>query len=196
MPYVKPKEMIDKQAKLKDDLLNAAVVILGRSGLHAVTIRSVADYAETSVGYVYKLYPNKDELVAALSNRKLTEELDAIGKVTANRITPRMKMAAALTTVYGRMAKRPWLTRSLFEIPHYRVGMIDAFRKLVEGITADDAGFAATVVISVLYGAAVFGKREDPEMIALAALRALGLTHATAEAAVVNARYESAKLGE
>jgi AcrR family transcriptional regulator len=62
-------------------LLNAAEALVGRGGLEAVSVRSVADEAGTSVRAVYSLFGSKEGLVRALAQRAfelLMEQVDSI----------------------------------------------------------------------------------------------------------------------
>jgi AcrR family transcriptional regulator len=57
----------------RDELLRATDRVLRSKSLHELTIVDIAAEAEFSVGYIYKLFPNKEELVATLIRSKLRE---------------------------------------------------------------------------------------------------------------------------
>lgn len=186
MVYVKSEEVKAAQDVVKEKLLLSALIILAKSGMEAVTVRNVARRAGCALGMVYKLYPGKDEMLAALANRKLADDLGAIEVAMRKRLTPSTQIAAALAAFYGQ-TKRPRLTRALFEIPHYREGVLGIFRRLMH--EQENPEIAAVLAVSIVYGSAIFAKRQDPDTVATAALRAIGFTYAAAENAVVNARY-------
>jgi AcrR family transcriptional regulator len=55
----------------REELLEATERLLEKKLLHDLTIQDIAAEAEFSVGYIYKLYENKAEIIAALITEKL-----------------------------------------------------------------------------------------------------------------------------
>ena len=47
------------------ELLQATENLLARKRLHEITVQDIAAESEFSVGYIYKLFPNKEEILAA-----------------------------------------------------------------------------------------------------------------------------------
>ena len=55
------------------ELLDASEKLLATKRFHEITVQDIAVESEFSVGYIYKLFPNKDEILAALIQAKLAE---------------------------------------------------------------------------------------------------------------------------
>jgi AcrR family transcriptional regulator len=70
----KERELLRHRA----ELLEATERLLGRRLLHELTIQDIAAEAEFSVGYIYKLFENKAEIIAALITDKLRTLRDLI----------------------------------------------------------------------------------------------------------------------
>ncbi|MCP4547631.1 MAG: TetR/AcrR family transcriptional regulator [bacterium] len=58
-----------ESARHKDEVLAAAMGLLVSQSYHEVTVQQIADAAEFSVGYLYKLFANKDDIYAAVLAR-------------------------------------------------------------------------------------------------------------------------------
>jgi len=55
------------------ELLEASENLLARKRFHEITVQDISMESEFSVGYIYKLFPNKDEILAALIRTKLAD---------------------------------------------------------------------------------------------------------------------------
>ncbi|SIR81994.1 TetR/AcrR family transcriptional regulator [Williamsia sterculiae] len=61
----------------REQLVACALRLAYRSGIGAVTVRAVADEAGVSFGIVHYCFESKDELVTAMIERTIAEQLDA-----------------------------------------------------------------------------------------------------------------------
>jgi AcrR family transcriptional regulator len=98
-------------------LLDAAERIIARAGPDAISVRTVADEAHTTVRAVYSLFGSKDGLVAALANkafRLFAEEIDRLPRTD----DPVQDLIEVALSVY-----RPFVLRhpSLYRIGFQRV---------------------------------------------------------------------------
>jgi AcrR family transcriptional regulator len=57
----------------RDELLRAADRVLRSKSLHELTIGDIAAESEFSIGYIYKLFPNKEDILVTLIRAKLVE---------------------------------------------------------------------------------------------------------------------------
>jgi AcrR family transcriptional regulator len=101
----------------RQELLQTTEILLARKRFHEMTIQDIAMESEFSVGYIYKLFPNKEEIVCAFVHGKLAElrilieeNLDA-GGIWSERL---LQMLNAMFT---------WLEQT----PAYRSGVIPDF---------------------------------------------------------------------
>jgi AcrR family transcriptional regulator len=62
---------------LRDRILDVALVLLRLRGEDGVTMRAVAEAAETTTPTLYSRFPNKDALLLALAQRERTRYLEA-----------------------------------------------------------------------------------------------------------------------
>lgn len=68
-------------ARHRAEAMDAAERLLERLPYTSITVQAIADEAEFSVGYLYKLFPSKDELYLALVETRKGEVLALIEKV-------------------------------------------------------------------------------------------------------------------
>jgi AcrR family transcriptional regulator len=112
------------------ELLEATEKLLVSKRFHEITIHDIAMESEFSVGYIYKLFPNKDEIVAALVHQKLGELrllLDASLNASGTWEERALNMLLAML---------PWIE----ETPAYRSGVIPdlkLFARVHPGVSSD-----------------------------------------------------------
>lgn len=98
-------------------ILDAAVALLDEGGYPALTIRSVAQRAGTSVGLIYQYFPDKQEIFIALLNESQIESRRFVAAL------PRDQGVAALLALVIPHSARQWR----------RVGRVAATWRDVEG---------------------------------------------------------------
>lgn len=93
---LKPKKH-PKQARARvtmEALLDATARILGKGGYAALTTNRVAEVAGVSIGSVYEYFPNKQALLAALTERTLTGIIEEVAKGMDHMLkTPDLQLA-------------------------------------------------------------------------------------------------------
>src|SRR6266508_601492 len=199
MPYRRTENVVRKLAARHDAIVAAACEVAAEGGMAAVQIAPVAERAGIATGTVYRYFPSKTELVAAL-----VAALAAPGPLPA--------LAAAIATFAARALANRRLAFALIAEPvepeidraraSYRQALAAALEKLIRraldagGLSDQDAALAAPALLGALI-VALIGPHApavpaDPaqvrarvQMLTLFALRALGVVDARARGLVV-----------
>ncbi|HEY9314236.1 TetR/AcrR family transcriptional regulator [Williamsia sp.] len=101
----------------RKQLVECALALADRGGMGAVTVRGVAEEAKVSLGVVHYCFDDKEQLVAAMIEKVITEQLEALigsiptGTLGTGRDALRTGVVEALTAVWRRAAEFPdrWL---------------------------------------------------------------------------------------
>lgn len=72
-----PRVEQKRQRKI-DRILDCAMVLLAESGLEGVTIQSIAEAMELTVGALYRYFPSKVSILAAMTQRTVLELAEAL----------------------------------------------------------------------------------------------------------------------
>jgi len=116
------------------ELLEAAEKLLARKRFHEITVQDIALESEFSVGYIYKLYPHKDDILAVLIRDKLSQLRSLIDRNLEAPGAWDERILNMLTAAFT------WLD----ETPAYRSGVtpdLNLFARTHPGVAADLAGF-------------------------------------------------------
>lgn len=158
-----------RRARLRERLIEEAHKLLSTEGLAAMQARRVAQAAGCSVGAIYNVFPDLDELILranSITMRQLGVAADSAGA----RIDPKLTVGQrvrALSQVYVAFAfENEWAWRSLFEYratyrkPYpewYRESQVAAFRDLGHGVLGREVDTPAKVNLVETLWAAVHG---------------------------------------
>lgn len=116
-----------------DAMLDAAIVILQRGGIAAITTNHIAETAGVSIGSVYQYFPNKHALFVALHERHINQ----VDEVMRRRL--KQSEAETLDALVGEMVEGmieahradPALSELLqSEVPHRADGSADFVTRL------------------------------------------------------------------
>jgi AcrR family transcriptional regulator len=213
MPYRRTENVARKLAARHDAILVAARGLASERGMAAVQIATVAERAGIAAGTVYRYFPSKTDLFAALVAAVSAQELAAMRRAADSAPGPLSALAAALTTFGARAAARRRLAFAILaeptepELDAARV----AYRRALAGelevriravlaaghLPAQDAGVAAAALVGALIETLVgpqaatmaddAAMRAQIQALTLLALRALGVVDARARGLVVQA---------
>ena len=212
MPYRQTENVARKLAARHGAILAAACAAAAEGGMAAVQIAPVAERAGIAAGTVYRYFPSKTELVAALVAELAEREIGALARAAAAAPGPLSALAAAVTTFAARALARRRLAFALIAEPvepdvdaarvKYRKALAGEFETLIRTALAgghlpdQDAALAAPALIGALIEgligplAPVAG--DDPakararvQALTLFALRGLGVVDARARGLVV-----------
>src|SRR5437868_9605757 len=98
MAYRRTDNVVRRQAARHDAILKAAQEIAAEGGMNAVQIAPVAQRAGVAAGTVYRYFPSKTELVAALVGAVSEREIAAIRQAAGAAPGPLSALAAAIIT--------------------------------------------------------------------------------------------------
>jgi AcrR family transcriptional regulator len=209
MPYRRTENVVRRLAARHDAILVAARQIASEGGMAAVQIAAVAARAGIAAGTVYRYFPAKTDLVAALLAEIAEAEIGALRRAADGAPGPLSALSAAIVTFAVRVLRDRRLAYAAIaepvdaEIDAERL----AFRK---SLAAEFAGRIAAAVTEgrlpeqdpALAAAALTGlliegligplapdasgrERDIVQSLTLTALRALGVADARARGLVV-----------
>jgi AcrR family transcriptional regulator len=212
MPYRQTDNVVRKLAARHEAILAAACEAAAAGGMAAVQIAPVAERAGVASGTVYRYFPSKTDLVAALVAALSELEMATLEGAANAAPGPLSALAAAITTFAARSLERRRLAFALITEPvepdvdqaraAYRRALVGAFERLIRKAVAgahlpeQDAALAASALVGALVEGLIGplapaaggdpGKaRERVQMLTLFALRALGVVDARARGLVV-----------
>jgi len=214
MVYRRTDRVTARLAARYEAILAAARALASESGLAAVQIVPVAERAGIAAGTVYRYFPSKDDLVAALVAASADRAVAAIRKAVGAAPGPLSGLAAAIMTFATGLARTRRLAWAILaEAPDSRSAEAArvAFRRRLAGefealiraavmaghLPEQDPAAAAAALIGaaseVLAGpltispAGPDAERVAVQSLGLFLLRALGIVDARARGLVVQA---------
>jgi AcrR family transcriptional regulator len=209
MPYRRTENVTRRLAARHDAIIAAARQTASDGGMAAVQIVAVAARAGIAAGTVYRYFPGKTDLVAALLAEIAEREIGALRRAADAAPGPLSALSAAIMTFAARALRERRLAFAAIaepvdaELEAARV----AFRKslaaefaariaaaIAEGrLPEQDAGLAAAALTGLLVEGligplapdAAGRERDIVQSLTLVALRALGVADARARGLVV-----------
>src|SRR5262245_35504036 len=113
MPYRRTENVVRRLAARHDAIVAAACEIAAQGGMAALQIAPVAERAGIATGTVYRYFPSKTELVAALVAALTQREMAALEGAASAAPGPLSALAAAIATFAGRALARRRLAFAL-----------------------------------------------------------------------------------
>jgi AcrR family transcriptional regulator len=191
--------------------LAAAAALAAEAGINAVQIAPVAERAGIAAGTVYRYFPSKTDLVAALVATVSQREIGAMRRAADAAPGPLSAIAAAVTTFAARALREPRLAFALLVEPvdadadparlEYRKALcVELARRLQAAIAAralpeQDVAVTAPALLGAimegLVGPLATPAQDDAKMrdavqtLTLFVLRAAGVVDAHARGLVV-----------
>jgi AcrR family transcriptional regulator len=102
LPYRRTENVARRLAARHDAIIAAARQIAGEGGMAAVQIAAVAARAGVAAGTVYRYFPAKTDLVAALLEEIAESEIGALRRSAAGAPGPLSALSAAIMTFAAR----------------------------------------------------------------------------------------------
>ena len=209
MPYRRTENVVRRLAARHDAIIAAARAAASEGGMAAVQIAPVAERAGIAAGTVYRYFPAKTDLVAALLAALAEREIDALRHAAAAAPGPLSALSATIVTFAARAARNRRLAFAAIAEPvdaELDAARLD-FRKALKGEFASRIAAAvagrhlpdqdSTLAAAALLGLLVEGligplapevagrEREMVQSLTLIALRGLGVADARARGLVV-----------
>jgi AcrR family transcriptional regulator len=212
MPYRRTDNVVRKLAARHAAILQAAQGLAAEGGMAAVQIVAVAERAGIAAGTVYRYFPAKTELVAALVAALSEREIAALARAADGAPGPLSALAAAITSFAARALANRRLAFALIAEPvepeidaarvSYRAALAGAFEARIRTAIAgghlpdQDAALAAPALVGALIEGLIgplapaladdaAAVRAQIQALTLLALRALGVVDARARGLVV-----------
>ena len=213
MPYRRTENVVRRLAARHDAIVQAASALAAEGGIGAVQIAPVSQRAGVATGTVYRYFPSKDELIAALVDDVSEREIGAMRRAADAAPGPLSALAAAITTYAARALGSRKLAFALIAEPAdaadaarlaFRAALTAEFgKRMVAAIAAghlpeQDIAVTAPALTGALIEGLLgplaadardeAGTREAVQTLTLFALRGLGVADARARGLVVQTR--------
>ena len=209
MPYRRTENVVRRLSARHDAIIAATGQIAGEGGLAAVQIAAVAARAGIAAGTVYRYFPAKTDLVAALIEEMTEREMGALRRAAAGAPGPLSALSAAIMTFAARALRDRRLIYAVIAEPadaelgaargNFRQSLAAEFSGRIAAAVAEGrlpeqdpalAGAALTgLLVEGLIGPlapdASGRERDIVQALTLTALRALGVADARARGLVV-----------
>jgi len=215
MPYRRTENVVRRLAARHDAIVAAAAALAAEGGINAVQISPVSQRAGVATGTVYRYFPSKTDLVAALAAAITEREIAAMRRAADAAPGPLSALAAAFATFAARALAERKLAFALIAEPVDAAS--DAARLAFRTALAKELGtrlLAAmqanllpdqdiAVATPALVGALIEGligplamdaasdakMRDAVQALTLFALRGVGVADARARGLVVQTRW-------
>jgi len=215
MPYRRTETVARRLAARRAAIIAAARMAAGEGGMAAVQIATVARRAGIAAGTVYRYFPGKTDLVAALINEISDREIAALRRAADVAPGPLSALSAAIMTFSARARRDRRLSFAALAEPvdaelddarlsFRRALAAELSRRIAVAIAGQhlpeqDAALAASALVGLLVEgligplapAAAGRERDLVQSLALTALRALGVADARARGLVVQTALPS-----
>ncbi len=209
MPYRRTENVARRLAARHAAIVAAARQVAAEGGMAAVQIAPVAAKAGIAAGTVYRYFPGKTDLVAALLAEISQREIGAMRRAADGAPGPLSALSAAIMTFAARALENRKLSFAAIAEPvdaeldaarrGYRRSLAAEFGSRIATAIAgghlpeQDPVLAAAAMLGLLVGGlidplapdAAGREREIVQSLTLAALRALGVADARARGLVV-----------
>jgi AcrR family transcriptional regulator len=212
MPYRQTERVIRRLSARRETILAAACAALAEQGIAALQIIPVAERAGIAAGTVYRYFPSKADLLAAVVRTVSEQEIAALDQAAAQAPGPLSALAAAVTTFAARAISRRRLVLALMTQPgepeletvilSFRRAVAGSFEKLIRAAVGarhlqdQDAAVAATALLGAVMEGLIgplappchdrAQMRAQVQALTLFGLRALAVPDARARGLVVH----------
>jgi AcrR family transcriptional regulator len=209
MPYRRTENVARRLAARHAAIIAAARQAASEGGMASVQIAAVAERAGIAAGTVYRYFPGKTDLVAALLAEISEREIAALRRAAAGAPGPLSALAAAIVTFAAHALRHRRLAFAAIAEPvdaeldgvrlAFRQALAREFASLIAAAMAgkhlpeQDPALAAAALLGLVVEAligplapdAAGREREVVQSLTLIALRALGVADARARGLVV-----------
>jgi AcrR family transcriptional regulator len=212
MPYRRTENVTRKLAARHGAIMAAAQALAAEGGMGRVQVAAVAERAGIAAGTVYRYFPAKTDLIAALVAAQSAAEIAALDRAADAAPGPLSALAAAIVTFAARALANRRLAYAMIAEPveseldaarlGYRRALAGAFEIRIRSalerghLPSQDAAAASAALLGALIegliGPLAPGVTDDPgqnraqvQILTLFGLRGLGVIDARARGLVV-----------
>jgi len=215
MPYRRTENVQRRLAARHAAIIAAARAAASDGGMAAVQIAAVARRAGIAAGTVYRYFPGKSDLVAAVLAEVSASEIAALRRAAAGAPGPLSALAAALMNFAARALRDRRLIFAALAEPidaefdaqrlAFRRALAEEFARFIAAavtgkhLPEQNAALAAAALVGMTLEGLIgplapqgqAGGRELVQSLALVALRALGVADARARGLVVQTALDA-----
>ena len=218
MPYRRTENVTRKLAARHGAIMAATRALAAEGGMGSVQIAAVAERAGIAAGTVYRYFPSKTDLIAALVAAQSAAEIAALNRAADAAPGPLSALAAAIVTFAARALAGRRLAFAMIAEPiepeldavraSYRRALAGALATRIASalerghLPGQDAGVAAAALVGALIegliGPLAPAPTQDPaqnraqvQTLTLFGLRGLGVIDARARGLVVQTALPS-----
>jgi len=177
MAYRKTEKVLAQLEAKRNSLIASAIDVIEKVGLDGLTTDLVCERAGVAAGLLYRYFPDKTELLAAVVAQCLERDLTAMRE---------QSITGAVSILASRWVSNYRVISQIGRFPAYREGIR---RELARLIRASEAAESPAILASVAYGAlfeaAGHIRPRDEQALCAAVLRACGVKVAARAGAVV-----------
>jgi AcrR family transcriptional regulator len=216
MPYRRTENVERRLAARRASIITAAREAASEAGMAAVQIAPIARRAGIAAGTVYRYFPGKTDLVAALLAEITAREIGALRRAGDEAPGPLSALCCCIMTFADRALRNRRLTFAAIAEPidaeldpvrvNFRKSLAGEFAKRVAAAVSarylpdQDSALGAAAVLGLLVEGLIGPlapqapgrEREIVQTLTLTALRALGLPDARARGLVVQTTVSNA----
>jgi AcrR family transcriptional regulator len=209
MPYRRTENVVRRQAARHDAIIAAARDAANEGGMAAVQIVPIAQRAGIAAGTVYRYFPAKTDLVAALLTKLAEREIGALRRAADAAPGPLSALAASIMTFAARALRHRRLAFAAIAEPvdaeldatrlAFRLSLAAEFAQRITAamkgthLPEQDSELSAAALLGLLVEGLIGPLAPDAvgrehavvQSLALIALRGLGVADARARGLVV-----------
>lgn len=174
MAYRETEKVIASREAKRSLIIASAIDIIAKHGIEALNTGSVAERAGMALGVIYKHFPDKNEVLAAVVAQRLALDLAAIREAARDE-KPVAAFENGIWAWMTRLAGNYRLMSAIAAEEAYRASMRGELAKMIKATGAADS---PAILAAMAYGAVLEVARSGPrsrETLTTALLRALGV---------------------
>lgn len=166
MAYRKTEKVLAHLEARRAGIIAAAIDVIAKSGMEGLTTDAIAERGAIAVGLIYKYFPDKTELLAAVVAQLLARDLAAVKECGT--------LSDAIPVFFNRICSNYRLMSAIGQVPAYREGIRREFARLIRATGTESPTILAAAVYGAIFEAAGIGPRVE-QSLTICLLRAIGV---------------------
>jgi len=176
MAYRKTEKVLAQLEAKRNSLIASAIDVIEKVGLDGLTTDLVCERAGVAAGLLYRYFPDKTELLAAVAIHLLNRDISAIRDAVEGNRKQSDALEIGLRTLIERAVSNYSIVSEASKLPLYREGLKRELRSLIQGagVTGRPFIFDSLALGAILETAGSLGPK-GLEELASALLRSFGM---------------------